>query len=1052
MKTLLSVLFSALASLSLVSSVFAYEAKSGDTVWGLSRDCGVTVSRLAEYNGIKNPSFIRVGQEIKCPISNLWIPEVEQLGARTLTFNFSQDYTSYAILTETPENPPEGEVRLYYKDDGFLYQLDSSGTETIAGGGGGGGDMYKTTYDTNADDEVDTAALADNSTLFNGQVATYYATASDLGSTTSSLNTHIANTSNPHTVTAAQVGSYTTAQADALLANKVASSTTVNGHALTGNVSVTASDVGLGNVDNTSDATKNSALATLTNKTIDADDNTVQDLDTTNFATGVVDTDSTLSSNSDTRLATQKAVKAFVEALQTGTAARVAVDLATTTTLPACTYNNGTGGVGATLTGDANGALIVDGTDLDTAGAEGTGRILVKDQANAAHNGTYLITEAGTTTLPFVLTRTTDYDQASGAEIVSGSFFTVVYGTENDSSLWMLATTAAITVGSTDLVFTPLPTAGAYTASNGIKLVSQDMQADLSDTNPSLEISDGGLRAKVDDSTIERTASGLGIKNSGVTNAKVSASAAIAYSKLALTNEILNADIDDAAAIAETKLALDYGTSALNTAITNASTTLDTAKLNKSLNDAWIFIGNGSNVATGQDITGDIEISNTGVSAIGSGKVTNDMLAGSIADSKLSTIGTENKVSWSAVNKAASAIDDIADVNTTGVADGNCLVYESGSSSWIDGECSAGGDSGANATSTMSIPFSTTAATWTNMPAATTTLFGSTAYHKIADLTSAVQFRITIATRAGTVGTGADLNLEYSTDRTTWYAANSTYAGELAIDGASGSKIGSWVDLVAGAKQDVYLRIVGKQGDGVQDPIFYSLVIEFRQSVSGGGAATPYYGDFYIASSTASFSISTVNTYQALGIESSITTGTLASGITFNPGAAGPVFSFADAGGGAVRASTTAHSIVAGDIVSFDQGSDYDGMHVVTNVPDSTHFDFTDTYIGADGGAYNKGAYLQANTSGVYDIRYNGSLLGANAGDTIRLGLHKNATLLSNTLNDASDVSVTSAMPFVGGGLVTLAANDKVVLGVSNLTTANGFTPRHLNVAIHKIN
>lgn len=49
---------------------------------------------------------------------------------------------------------------------------------------------------------------------------------------------------------------------------KVPTTTTVNGHALSSNVTVSASDVGLGNVDNTSDATKNSATATLTNKTL----------------------------------------------------------------------------------------------------------------------------------------------------------------------------------------------------------------------------------------------------------------------------------------------------------------------------------------------------------------------------------------------------------------------------------------------------------------------------------------------------------------------------------------------------------------------------------------------------------------------------------------------------------------------------------------------------------------------------------------------------------------------------------------------------------------
>lgn len=57
---------------------------------------------------------------------------------------------------------------------------------------------------------------------------------------------------------------YTTSRTAGL----VLDTTTVNGHALSSNVTVTASDIGLGNVDNTSDATKNSATATLTNKTL----------------------------------------------------------------------------------------------------------------------------------------------------------------------------------------------------------------------------------------------------------------------------------------------------------------------------------------------------------------------------------------------------------------------------------------------------------------------------------------------------------------------------------------------------------------------------------------------------------------------------------------------------------------------------------------------------------------------------------------------------------------------------------------------------------------
>jgi hypothetical protein len=48
-------------------------------------------------------------------------------------------------------------------------------------------------------------------------------------------------------------------------------------------------DVGLGNVDNTSDATKNSASAVLTNKTIDGDDNTIQDLALSSLKTNLTD-------------------------------------------------------------------------------------------------------------------------------------------------------------------------------------------------------------------------------------------------------------------------------------------------------------------------------------------------------------------------------------------------------------------------------------------------------------------------------------------------------------------------------------------------------------------------------------------------------------------------------------------------------------------------------------------------------------------------------------------------------------------------------------------
>jgi hypothetical protein len=91
-------------------------------------------------------------------------------------------------------------------------------------------------------------------------------------------------------------------------------------------------DVGLGNVDNTSDATKNAAAATLTNKTINASANAISNLTTTMFASNVVDTDGTLAANSDSRISSQKAIKSYAV---TGPALSTSGNLATF---------NGTGG------------------------------------------------------------------------------------------------------------------------------------------------------------------------------------------------------------------------------------------------------------------------------------------------------------------------------------------------------------------------------------------------------------------------------------------------------------------------------------------------------------------------------------------------------------------------------------------------------------------------------------------------------------------------------------------------------------------------------------
>lgn len=96
-----------------------------------------------------------------------------------------------------------------------------------------------------------------------------------------------------------------------------------------------------------------------------------------------------------------------------------------------------------------------------------------------------------------------------------------------------------------------------------------------------------------------------------IVNADVSASAAIAYSKLNLATSIVNADISASAAIAYSKLNL--ATSIVNADI-SASAAIAFSKL-ASLSSANILVGNGSNVAAAVAVTGDISLTNAGVTA-----------------------------------------------------------------------------------------------------------------------------------------------------------------------------------------------------------------------------------------------------------------------------------------------------------------------------------------------------------------------------------------------------------------------------------------------------
>jgi hypothetical protein len=171
------------------------------------------------------------------------------------------------------------------------------------------------------------------------------------------------------------------------------------------------------------------------------------------------------------------ATKQYVDAAVTGLHVHDAVSCATTAALTGTvTYNNGSSGVGATLTlGTA--LTILDGYTLLN-----NNRVLVKNQANAAHNGIYNWATGGT-----VLTRATDADTTT--ELNGGDFFFVTNGTVNGDTGWLI-TDQVTTIGTSDVNFTQFSGAGTYSAGTGLTLTGTQFSL----TTP-VTVANGGTNA-----------------------------------------------------------------------------------------------------------------------------------------------------------------------------------------------------------------------------------------------------------------------------------------------------------------------------------------------------------------------------------------------------------------------------------------------------------------------------------------------------------------------------------------------------------------------------
>ena len=167
--------------------------------------------------------------------------------------------------------------------------------------------------------------------------------------------------------------------------------------------------------------------------------------------------------NADPSSALGAATKQYVDNISAGINFHSPVNVATTANLSA-TYLNGSGGAGATLTATSNGALVIDSQSMSA-----TQRVLVWQQSSGIENGIYDVTDAGSPTTPFILTRSADADNVPPGEIIYGDFVLTLSGTLYGGFGFICNTPGTITIGTTSISYIQYNVAQAVSAGYGLQ-------------------------------------------------------------------------------------------------------------------------------------------------------------------------------------------------------------------------------------------------------------------------------------------------------------------------------------------------------------------------------------------------------------------------------------------------------------------------------------------------------------------------------------------------------------------------------------------------------
>lgn len=332
------------------------------------------------------------------------------------------------------------------------------------------------------------------------------------------------------------------------------------------------------------------------------------------------------------------ATKGYVDSVAEGLKPKAAVRVATTANIVIATALN---------SGDT-----IDGITL----ANGD-RVLVKDQTAAEDNGIYVVSATPA--------RSTDFDSLSPIDEINGAMVPVQEGTANAGKIFV-QTGAVATLGTDPVNFVFFNSSSALVGGDGITISGSNISVDHD--GEGLTFVTNQLALELDGSTLSKSATGLKVAALGITNSEVSASAAIAYSKLDLGTSIVNADISASAAIAYSKLNL--ATSIVNADISasaaiaysklNLATSIVNADISASAAIAYSKLSLSSSIVNA-DISGSAAIAYSKLD-LSSSVVNADIAAGAaIARTKLAS-GSNNHV---IINDGSGVLSSEAQLSTS---------------------------------------------------------------------------------------------------------------------------------------------------------------------------------------------------------------------------------------------------------------------------------------------------------------------------------------------------------------------------------------------------